>query len=383
MVTSFKAPPAEPPGVRVTRVLEDRQRHQTFACEAIPGITAARAWSEHLVGTVYWTPLALIHVQGSYSRTWIPETITTTATGERKAVLPDLEASHRMAADLIGGEPGWTYPRMARSLIEWLQLGQTNLATELRRVLLPTWHYQRVIPGVYEDAYLYDLTAAYWQVVEQVPSPLFTFSADARKLYWQALSTTQQVRWQELKARCKPFKRLRLAIVGASSAGWSEPEEVHDGVAIFNHGTRQRNHVPPTQLQPLALLAVRCTYELCQIQSEPGNNLEGSALYPGKGSVYSNADCVVLVNSGQDDFGFPSPGYWDELKLDYRLKAEGPARIHAIYARWVGDDDTAPRRAIGDRSIWIPHQSNRVAEPTLHLQVWGKKSKNSRRWYKP
>lgn len=368
------------PHLKVTEELSGTAHRRAFVVEELLPQSAARAWSRETGGMVFWSRYALTVLYGDHSTTYVPATVHDPIAGVAKPLLPALKAAHTCAAELIGEEPGWAYPRIARRLIAWLALGQSPLAIDLKPIMLPDWHYQRVIPGAYEDCSLYDLTAAYWQIVEHARSPLFTFSRDLRRIYWHALSQEQQQRWETLKTVVKPHKRLRLAIVGASSAGWSDPKKIQDGYAVYSKGEPVTGGVPPTQLQPLALLAVRCTYELCQIQSEP-SGIPGDTLpQVGRGSLYSNADCVVL--QGQADGDVPAPAYWQSLGLEYRLKAQGPGRIHAIYARWIGDDDTAPRRAIGDRNIWIACQSKRLADPTLHLQVLGNRHQrgNKRAW---
>ena len=234
--------------------------------------------------------------------------------------IQSVEAARTVAANLIDGNPGYTYPKMARQICEYLDLRQPAVKRVLE-IVPPGWHYQHAetIEGYY--AYLYDLTSAYWQIVARCESPIFTI-AD-RAIIWRPLYREQQRRWDQVRDAFASgaAKKLRLALVGVNAAGWNR-DGLRDTSSInaFCRGEPYIERPCSAGLQAVAIMAVRCIYEVTQLQAEKSS------------AIYSNADCVISTDRGVD--------VWQSLGLQFRLVAEGPTAINSIGAYRVGERQT-------------------------------------------
>ena len=238
-----------------------------------------------------------------------------------------IESARTLAASVTGRyDHGWTYPKIARELCEWLDLRQPPVKTALE-LIPPTWHYQRCEPYECSNAYLYDLTSAYWQIIERCHSPLFTIARD--RICWQSLGRLQQSRWDTLRSAFASgeAKKLRLSLVGVNAAGWKKPDPGAKPVNVcaWCRGKPYVDNGISAGLQAVAIMAVRCIYEVTQLQAESSD------------AIYSNADNVIQENPGVD--------VWNTLGLKYVLQSTGPTFVNHVGAYKVGEYQTELFRA--------------------------------------
>lgn len=346
---AYSAP--EPPCVTSRELMPRR----VWAIKTMPPADMLRAWSKKVGGRVFLGADYFLHQSGQTSETYILEKKVNPLTGEVDDIVEKVLAARECVRWIIGkndplySNPGWHFAKLARTVIEWL--GITQRPMRRTKLLVRDWHYQMCQGDTYDHMRMYDMSAAYWQIVERVQSPKFFLRPDY-KIAWQPLSVEEQRRWDRMK---KAFaggdhKRLRLAIVGASSAGWNTREDNAHGITVFKRGEPEPWEHPKGALQPLALLAVRCTYEVCQIQAEISR------------AVYANADCVVT------DSTLPMQ-YWDTLGIKYKMKAEGPAHLCDVASYKIGELQT--RRYYRDAAARIRRQikPTRLTDPWWHHAV--------------
>jgi hypothetical protein len=106
----------------------------------------------------------------------------------------------------------------------------------------------------------------------------------------------------------------------------------------------------PSALQALAILTVRCAYELTQLQAEEGR------------ALYANADSVVLD-------GRSEPRYWRDCGIVYRLVARGKTDIHCLGAYRVGEKETIPYRYAAANNVVKGFKAERLERPVWHLRL--------------
>lgn len=259
--------------------------------------------------------------------------------------LESILSARETVEELTGYEPaGWTYAQLAREVTEWLEIKQSTF--QRAKDLVQNWHYQKCIPYELENAGLYDMTAAYWQVVERVKSPVFLIDEHGA-IKWQYIDGSQRLRWERMKEICKRHKKLRVAIVGVNAAGWSQGRTEFHGTEVYRNGELGTVKPLSGRLQPLSLLSVRVTYELTQMQSIASK------------SVYSNADCVVTEK--------PELRVWDSWNIQYGCKAAGKCQVNAVGSWSIGDKMT---KTFHPGGYFLEKHSPRIAT-TFHAAALG------------
>lgn len=118
----------------------------------------------------------------------------------------------------------------------------------------------------------------------------------------------------------------------------------------YHRGELKQRNVFPGALQSLALLTVRCAYELTQVQDREAD------------SWYSNADCVILE-------GNRTPRYWDDCGIEYSVKGRGRALIDAIGAYKIGEVSTIPYEWYQQHSVLRPSLPSELSWPGYHEQL--------------
>ncbi len=339
-----------PPGVEIVDVLEEGR---AYVIKRMPRRADLAQWSAEVSGFVYCADHTFTHAAGAHSEVYIVEAIKNPITGERELLLPKLLAAREVTQKLTGiKNVGYTYSQMARTISAWLNIYQ--MPSQNFKQLIPTWHYQSFIPGVYDHATMWDMTAAYWQVVQRVDSPRVRF-VDGR-VEFQPIAVEQRKRWNRLLnifSDPRAHKQLRLTLVGVNAAGWRDPAETGVRTTVcFHKGVEQKPKNLSGALQPLALLAVRCTYELTQVQSEISR------------AVYSNADAVVTTFDGE-------PDYWQSLGVIYRQKAAGASIIRRMGSYLIGDTMTALYPHDAQFKVMMKQQRPvRIEDPYIHASLF-------------
>jgi hypothetical protein len=169
--------------------------------------------------------------------------------------------------------------------------------------------------------YILDMRSAYWQVASKAPSLLCRVDYDKERIIWHIMSHQQQERWERCKVALEPHKRLRLAIIGVNSTGLASVDSC--GVRYYAGGERKAlPGTAPTCFRNLAILTVRCAYELTQMQLTEAK------------AWYANADCVLLEQ--------PECAYWNSIGIEYRCKAHGPVEVYGLGQWKVGEEETIP-----------------------------------------
>lgn len=260
----------------------------------------------------------------------------------------DILRSRIAVAELTGtDDPEWTYPALSRQVIQWTGIQQRKIHTA--QLLIPEWHYQYCLPCITNDAAIYDMTAAYWQCAARARSPIFDLIDG--KIIWRSLTIEQQEKWDRVREQLAPYKKLRLALIGACAAGWNRSRQNWHGADHWRGGEPRHCGAPPSALQPLALLSVRSTYELTQIQSDLAE------------SIYSNADCCTTETCSKME-------YWDYCGVDYKLRARGPGEIRAVGAWNIGGTHTKTYEMYADADRWQPDlDPHRVDDTRWHKQM--------------
>jgi hypothetical protein len=232
--------------------------------------------------------------------------------------LSDSRRAVAALCDIDLTDTAYTYAALARQVSQWLGVNQRP--QPIPPDYLPRWHYQHCEPCRLPVGYILDMTAAYWSVACKAPSLLCRIDYEREVIIWHVMSHQAQARWERCKVALEPFKRLRLAIIGVNSTGLSDRG---GGVRYFARGEqRPMPGTAPTCFRNLALLTVRCAYELTQHAREEVN------------SWYANADCILAEK--------PTVPYWNSCGVIYRSKAAGPVEIYGLGQWRVGDSSTIP-----------------------------------------
>lgn len=207
----------------------------------------------------------------------------------------------------------WTLGGAARALLKWADIRERHWGVSQQALGGTRWAYQAVTPSSLPDAGLYDLTGAYHQVVERLPSPRVTWTPDGP--LWAPLQGQEAERWRTLKAVVRAHKGLRTRVLGCMIGGGQGGQVWCRGKAL-----QFRRQVGP--LVTAGLCVARTIYELC--------GLEAQAC----GAAYANTDCVVTSGGARREV-------WDRYGYVYREEARGSADLVALGCYRVGDRQTA------------------------------------------
>lgn len=310
-------------------ILAQTDRCMVYAVSAAPSAAEVVRASECNGGIWYRSSYHVTWQNGRRVTVWVARSVADPTTGKRVPMLAEITAARAAVLDLTGREDaGWTFPALARQVVRWLDLRQRPLPRGSYDVpRLGRWHYQLVKPCLSEGLYLWDLRSAYWQMASRLPAPRYRLgrSPDGKlHVDFLALDAGEERRWGAVKARIEPHKRLRVALVGVNSAGGDGPVGGRFlNTAAYHRGKPLRLPGTVGPLQPLALLCIRLTWEVTQLQAQESH------------ARYANADCVATERLDE-------PAYWRSLRLAYRLKASGPGQIRGICAWQIGPEHTQP-----------------------------------------
>ncbi|MCL6567284.1 MAG: hypothetical protein K6U09_12810 [Acidobacteriia bacterium] len=276
-----------------------------YRCEA-GGALACRLASAQYGGQWWWSNDGVCWVLGKRRAYALWDTRV-------DAVLRARGVAHELGVDV----QAWSVGGVARECLRWVgereQAGDCGL-----RAVDGRWHYYRVRVGEGVGV-LWDMDAAYYQVLLRLPSP-HVLMLGARRWLWQHVPSEQESRWRGLLGAVADYKLLRNACVGAMLGGGS--------VVCAMGGEWRRLRTPVSAWAGTGAVVVRSVYEACGLASVRG------------GACYANTDCVLLD-------GDAVPAVWDDYGLLYSARARGAYDVRGVGVYRVGDVATQPylRRA--------------------------------------
>lgn len=226
----------------------------------------------------------------------------------------------RAVCEALGCEPAWSVGGCARALLRWA-LGAGVSCPHVRGYVEGRWHYYGVRVGAVPEAWLWDLDAAYWQLLGRLRTPLPLLLRDGSVL-WQEPSSECWERWARLLGAVGECKLLRNALVGVSLSGLEPSGYWHAGALRLASGGVGGHAC-------LGALVVRACYELT-----------GWAYHTERGACYANTDCVI---SGRD----APPAVWVDYGLRCSLRAHGSAEVRGVGAYRVGGYSTGHYGRVG------------------------------------
>lgn len=233
----------------------------------------------------------------------------------------------------------YTLGGCARALLKWCGIQEKHWQCSQDALGGVPWAYHLVTPGTYRDMRLTDLTAAYHQVVERLPSPRLVWTADGP--LWAPLVGQERERWSTLLSVAQGHKGLRTRLLGCMIGGGK-------GAVTYHRGQVLQNRPVPGPLVTAGLLVARTVYELCGLQAQEA------------GTVYANTDCVLTpAGAGR--------AVWDRYGYRYRTDAEGDAELVSLGVYRVGDKQTAWYGAGG--RFPVPYPADPLPTP-LTLTAW-------------
>ncbi len=266
-------------------------------------------------GIVYQGSYYSCHIKGRKTEYHILDSHESESINSRKIV------SEVTSLDFNDVKP--TYSGMARQLSVWISNRESN--NKINADIIPVWHYQKCSPAQMPNMKVCDMTAAYFQMACRAKS-LFCEMVDGRVI-WHAVDSRTEQRWEIIKLKIKPYKKLRLALIGVNSTSLntnsrSSTKKYYRGKLCRMSGQ------PPTQFRNLAALTVRASYELTQIQSIECD------------SIYSNADCITTEINRKLK-------YWDDAGIEYSIRAQGDLDLKACGVWKCGERETLNYKNFG------------------------------------
>jgi hypothetical protein len=276
---------------------------------------------------------------------WVGRGAITWVCGRRVAWLVDpsrLQPVHeaRSVLTAVGvADPPWSLGGCARGLLR--HVGEPQRYSCRAEVLRDQadWGYRHVRPGTYAAAALWDLDAAYYNLLCRLPSPCLTPHPD--RLIWHPLLPDARARWLDVLLAVRNCKQLRNTLVGAMCGAG-------EGALRYIHGERVPSKAMCGPFRAAALLVVRTCYEVAGLQ------VEASECH------YANTDCVLLPSGAV-------PKLWQGLGLPFSLRAEGPADVRALCVYRCGDYQTAP---YGRGLDWQGEPMHTPLPKTLRAMQW-------------
>jgi hypothetical protein len=263
----------------------------------VPPKDGARRLSTVLPGMVFIGSSHISWASGSYA-----VAVHTGDTWERLQPV-------RMASQAITGEPGrFGVGACARHVAAWL--GPPEPTNPRLRQYVGDWHYQRCRPCQIPQAYQFDLSACYFNLLRRVPTLRPVFAGD--DVFWLHTDDSEAARFARLVDAVSDCKQLRNALIGAFYGGSEQ--------TYLRQGKAKRFRTAPGSRAGLAAVIVRTAYEITQMQADLSD------------AAYANTDSVI---SECDRAGF-----WSDIGMPYVLGAAGPANIQAIGKYCVGEKKT-------------------------------------------
>jgi len=289
-----------PSGVAVAEQVGEVEGVPVYRCEA-GGALACRLASAQYGGQWWWSNDGLCWVCGRRRAYAVWEE-------SLSRVLRARELARGLGVDV----QSWSVGGVARECLRWVgareQAGDCGL-----RAVEGRWHYYRVRTGTGVGT-LWDMDAAYYQMMLRLPSP-HVLMLGARRWLWQVVSSEVEARWRGLLGAVADYKLLRNALVGAMLGGGT--------VVCAVGGEWRRVRTPHSQWAGTGAVVVRSVYELCGLGAMRG------------GASYANTDCVLLD-------GDAVPRVWDGYGVLYSPRASGEYEVRGVGVYRVGSLATQP-----------------------------------------
>lgn len=298
----------------------DELENNIFLVDKLPEVRTLITWSEEK-GQIWVSDFAVVWKRNNTDvRRYILSKEWQTLTTSRGAV-----------SELCGlamCDVGITYAQMARQVSNWLGVNQISLPIAPGFIpewvdtegVTHRWHFQHCEPCHLDHGYLNDMRAAYWSIAAAAPSLLCEINYTNQKVIWLNMSQESEEKWNLTKRLLEPYKKLRLAIIGVNSTGL---DAIQSNVVYYAGGSvKSMPGIAPTNFRTLALLTVRCAYEITQLQRRELK------------AWYANADCVISEK--------PFCPYWNSLGIAYRTKHKGKIETFGVGQWKVGEDSTKP-----------------------------------------
>lgn len=246
-----------------------------------------------------------------------------------------LEASQRGRATvsrITGKKEGWTTGQQARKIVAWLGTKRRATSIAAERLAETNWHYQLSEPCELDYGELWDVRAAYWQILRRFESPHVIWTDDT--IIPAYADDEVMYRWEIMLDRLDGDKRLRNAIVGAMVGGGA-------GAIAFRRGELFSLPSVRGPMHDLGAAVVRICYELTELQAGTCD------------AVYANTDCVLIRDGGV-------PTFWDDIGLESRRQAQGVTDVRCIGCYKCGEHhtdyyDAETNAQIAERSKPLAH----------------------------
>lgn len=230
-----------------------------------------------------------------------------------------------------------SYSGLARALLDWVGLKQEfgRPMEALLQTVDPRrtcFHYYHCEPGTMKEAALWDIKAAYFQLLCRLPSPLVYLKSDG-KIGFQKCEEAALIRWHTMLAAIGSHKKLRNILTGCMSR--------EGGGTFFSRGRAITSKGKDGVLRPAALTVIRATYELAALAQKQTK------------AKYSNTDCVITALGC-------TPDIWQEHGIEFNCQATGDAEIFSLGNYRVGSKAT--------KWFW---KGSRFQGPALGVEVKG------------
>lgn len=271
-----------------------------YSGRTIGGVEALEL-SKRFPGTWWLGSATATWACGTYARTFLHERHFDTAMRGR-----------RIVEELTGEPKGWTASQQARAILKWTGLHRSCTPTADRWLSESGWHFHRARCGVHEDQGLWDIQAAYFEVLRRLPSPFVHCRAEGA--LFPLPSSEAEDRWRRMLSTVGSHKGIRNCLVGLMAGGGCGGFGYRDGSIV-------RTPILAGPLRDTAALVVRTVYDLTRMAADAGN------------AVYANTDCVMMDRDRE-------PNVWGDYGFPYRLEAAGQSEVVAIGCYRIGSKQT-------------------------------------------
>lgn len=161
--------------------------------------------------------------------------------------------------------------------------------------------YHDCTPGVYSQAYMWDVDSYYWRLLGRLRS--LRVQITPRGLQWLDFTPDERARWKDVLEATREERVLRNSLWGKSLGTYKPMLSYSRGGEV---GKPTQTNIPghPGPFRSAALLVARSGSELCQLQSLA------------VGSVYSTVDSVTVLDGSR-------PRLWESLGFECERKGDG------------------------------------------------------------
>lgn len=230
--------------------------------------------------------------------------------------LPDIWEARAICERYTGEEAPYSVSACGRKMLGVFNDKYRLFCTgDSRKMIANTgWHCLVAKPGRYDNATIFDMKGAYWQIAQRAPSPFVNINNKGDAVSFVRVGDSIMEDWRSLLAAMAPHKLLRNGFIGAIAASKNR---------VYNNGSFKRNALPANPLRNFALTVVAACYEIC---SEASKSV---------GSVFSHTDCITYE-------GDKLPAIWSNKGIVADVKSKGETRIINIGCRKIGKDESVP-----------------------------------------